>query len=736
MTKSKKAPKNKKNRYQNFRRLLLKVGLTIFCLMLFYTAYLDHKIRQKMNGEIWQLPAEVYARIQTIDLKHNFTLEQIKQLLLEHGYRQTVELVAPGDFKLEQNKLSLIRRAFPFPDKVEPQRLLRLSFTRDRLYRIEDLVSNQTISQFRLAPKLIAMLNSGNQERLAIPLKQYPRLLIEGLLLTEDRNFFNHEGISPLGILRATFTNLKAGHTVQGGSTLTQQLVKNLFLTNQRTISRKLNEVLMALLLDSRYDKNRILEVYLNEVYLGQNGDSQIRGFALASQFYFGRPIKEISLDQIALLIGMIKGPSLYNPWRHPELALARRNVVLLLMLDHKIIDKALYQLLSKRPLRVQAKGNLQQNYPAFLQNVRYELQHHLGENLNQQLAGARIFTTMDPKLQQAAEYAITSNIPQLQTKFHLTGLEAAMVVADYHNGEIRAIVGGANPQYAGFNRALTAKRQIGSLVKPAIYLAALANPQQFQLNTPIENQPITIVRKDSPVWQPRNYDRKYSDPVPLIDALARSLNIPTVNIGMKVGLTNIIQLQKAMGWNDEQIPAVPAMLLGSYAISPYAVTKLYQVLANRGKKIPLTTLKAVTNHNGEIIYTHHIKAEQVVARSASLKTLYAMQQVVSTGTASRLGRFFPYLHLAGKTGTTNNGRDSWFVGIDGNNVSTVWVGLDNNGTTRLTGASGALPLYQSYLQQTNPIALQLSHLKKTTDKSTTLQKNSVWDALNLPTNK
>ncbi|QDJ12537.1 penicillin-binding protein 1B [Mergibacter septicus] len=699
--------KKKKNNSKQIQRFILKVGLTFFCLAIFYLAYLDHKIRQKMDGQIWQLPAEVYAHIQTIDLKDNLTLAQVQQILLEHGYRQTVEVITPADFKIENNKLTLIRRNFAFPDKTEPQRLLRLSFKANRLYKIEDLVHNRTVNAFRLAPKLIAMLDGDNQERLATPLKEYPRLLIETLLLTEDRNFFGHEGISPLGILRAMLTNLKAGHTVQGGSTLTQQLVKNLFLTNQRTISRKLNEVIMALLLDWRYDKNRILEVYLNEVYLGQNGDNQIRGFALASQFYFGRPIKEISLDQIALLVGMVKGPSLYNPWRHPDLALDRRNVILSLMLEHHLINQSLYTLLSQRSIRIQAQGQLKQRYPAFIHSLRYELRQLFSDE-TQQLVGAKIFTTMDPKLQQAAEEAVVKNISNLQTKYQIKNLEAAMVVADYHNGEIRAIVGGANPQYAGFNRALTAKRQIGSLVKPSIYLAALDRPQQFQLTTLIENQPITIVRKDSPAWRPRNYNRQYSSPVPLVDALARSLNIPTVNIGMKIGLDRIIELQKKMGWTEEQIPAVPAMLLGSYAISPYAVTKLYQTLANRGKKIPLTTLTAVTKHNGQLLYVQQAQAKQVVSRLASLKTLYAMQQVVARGTATKIGRSFANLHLAGKTGTTNNGRDSWFVGIDGNNVTTIWVGLDNNETTKLTGSSGALPLYQSYLQQAMPAPLQL----------------------------
>ena len=717
-----KTPKKRRS----FKSFLLKVAFSGAVLTVFYGGYLDWQIRSKMDGQIWRLPAEVYSRIESVKISDNLAFDEVIQILLDNEYRQTTMVAAPGDFKLEDDTIVVLRRAFPFPDKPEPQRVLRLRFVDNKLNRIEDLVAVKAIDEFRLAPKLIAMLESDNEDRLAIPLQNYPRLLIDALILTEDRRFYDHHGINPVGIIRALITNIRAGQTVQGGSTLTQQLVKNLFLSSERTITRKANEALMSLVLDWRYDKNRILETYLNEIYLGQNGDTQIHGFELASQFYFGRSIREISLDQIALLVGMVKGPSLYNPWRNPQNALERRNVVLKLMLEHKMIGDELYQLLSQRPLGVQQKGQISRKYPSFIQTLQADLRRELGEHKISSLLGARIFTTMDLKQQAQAENAVVNTVSQLQLKTKNPYLEGAMIVADYRVGEIRAVVGGLQTQYAGFNRALMAKRQIGSLVKPSIYLTALSNPEQFRLNTPINNQPITINVKGSPPWQPRNYDKKYSGSVMLMDALARSLNIPTVNIGMKVGLSKVIDTQKAMGWDNVEIPKVPAMLLGAYTISPYDVTKLYQTIANQGGRIELTTVDTIADRQGNIIYQHDKTAKQVVPQEAAFQTLFAMQQTVERGTARSLQNDYADLRLAGKTGTTNDARDTWFVGIDGKNISTVWLGRDDNGETKLTGASGALQIYKDYLSHTYIEKLKLN--KPENMKWVGITQHGSWD--------
>lgn len=726
--------KSDKTRFNlhNCLLLSLKAGFTALCCLAFYLFYLDAQIRSKMDGKLWQLPAEVYGQIEHVRQSDHPTFNNIRTQLQHNGYRQTHLLGTPGDFKIEKDSIVMIRRAFPFPNTPEAQRVLRLRFEQNKLTVIEDLINRHTVDEFRFDPTLIAMLQSNHEDRLATPLHQYPRLLIDTLLLIEDRRFYTHNGISLLGITRALIANIQAGQTVQGGSTLTQQLVKNVFLNNQRSLIRKINEALMAVLMDARYDKNRILETYLNEVYLAQDGDTQIHGFALASQFFFGRPVQEISLDQIALLVGMVKGPSLYNPWRNPNHALQRRNIVLKTMLEHNIIDQKLYDLLSQRPLGVQPKGSINKSQPAFMQLLQQDLQQQLGKAKANNLSGARIFTTLDINKQRAAEQALIHSVKQLKLKQKLKDLEAAIVVADYRNGAILAMVGGVQTQYAGFNRALHSQRQIGSLVKPSIYLAALAHPDQFRLNTAIENRPLTIKIKGSADWQPRNYDNKFSDSVLLVDALARSLNIPTVNIGMHVGLDRIIDTQQVMGWDKLTIPNVPAMLLGSYAISPYDVTKLYQVIANDGKKVVLSSIESVFTRNGDAIYQRAFSPQQVVPEEAAIQTLYAMQQAVERGTGRSLKKNFSHYQLAGKTGTTNDARDTWFVGIGGENVVTVWLGRDNNGKTGLTGASGALTVYRNYLGRIPPKRLSLA--KPATLQWIGINNNGDWNCNSLRT--
>ncbi len=710
-----KAPE-KRSIFSSFMATGLKVGLVCASFMAFYAIYLDGKIRTKMDGQVWQLPAEVYARIESIRIEDNLTLEQTKTALLDNGYRQVSQIATPGDFKIEENNIVMLRRAFPFPETPEAQRVLRLRFQNDRLTYIEDLVQQKLVEEFRLDPKLIAMIHSeSDEERQALRLQQYPYFLIQALLLTEDKRFYQHDGISPMGIARALVANYQAGRTVQGASTLTQQLVKNLFLSSEKSLSRKVNEALMSLILDARYDKNKILETYLNEIYLGQNGSYQIHGFALASQFYFGRPIQEITPSQMALLVGMVKGPSLYNPWRHPQAAIERRNVVLKLLQENNAITQSDYEFLIKQPLGVKEKGTIYRQQPAFMQALNLDLKNELGENRIALLSGAKIFTTLDRKQQRSAEQAVITGLEDLEnTDKKIKDLQSAIVVAEYKTGKVRAIVGDRLTQFAGFNRAIQTKRQIGSLVKPSIYAIALSNPKSFRLNTPIDNKPITIYTKGSAPWTPKNYDKRFSGSVMLMDALVRSLNIPTVNIGMKYGLKKVIEKQKEMGWDKVEIPAYPAMLLGSYSISPYDVTKSYQVLANNGLKVPLTTIESITGHDGKPLYQRNLDAvsERVLPEEATIQTLYAMQQVVERGTARSLQNEFAHLRLAGKTGTTNNARDTWFAGIDGENVTTVWLGKDNNSDTYLTGSSGALYVYKEYLKRASPTKFSLPKSK------------------------
>ncbi|MBM1022738.1 bifunctional glycosyl transferase/transpeptidase [Enterobacter sp. A11] len=688
--------------------LLLKLFIIFVVLMAIYGVYLDQKIRSRIDGKVWQLPAAVYGRMVNLEPDMSISKNEMVKLLEATQYRQVSKMTRPGEFTVQAKSIEMIRRPFDFPDSKEGQVRARLTFDGDRLDTIENMDNNRQFGFFRLDPRLITMLSSANgEQRLFVARNGFPDLLVDTLLATEDRHFYEHDGISLYSIGRAVLANLTAGRTVQGASTLTQQLVKNLFLSSERSYWRKANEAYMAVLMDARYSKDRILELYMNEVYLGQSGDNEIRGFPLASLYYFGRPVEELSLDQQALLVGMVKGASIYNPWRNPKLALERRNLVLRLLQQQQVIDQELYEMLSARPLGVQPRGGVISPQPAFMQLVRQELQSKLGDKVKD-LSGVKIFTTFDSVAQDAAEKAAVEGIPALKKQRKLSDLETAMVVVDRNTGEVRAMVGGAEPQFAGYNRAMQARRSIGSLAKPATYLTALSQPNQYRLNTWIADAPISLRQPNGQVWSPQNDDKQFSGQVMLVDALTRSMNVPTVNLGMSLGLPAIVDTWQKLGISKDQLNPVPAMILGALNLTPIEVAQAFQTIASGGNRAQLSALRSVIAEDGSVLYQSFPQAERAVPAQAAYMTLWTMQQVVQRGTGRQLGAKYPGLHLAGKTGTTNNNVDTWFAGIDGREVVITWVGRDNNQPTKLYGASGAMSIYQRYLANQSPVPLNL----------------------------
>ena len=688
--------------------LLLKLFIVFVVLIAIYGVYLDQKIRSRIDGKVWQLPAAVYGRMVNLEPDMSISKNEMVKLLQATQYRQVTKMTRPGEFTVQAKSIEMIRRPFDFPDSKEGQVRARLTFDGDRLETIENMDNNRQFGFFRLDPRLITMLSSANgEQRLFVARNGFPDLLVDTLLATEDRHFYEHDGISLYSIGRAVLANLTAGRTVQGASTLTQQLVKNLFLSSERSYWRKANEAYMAVLMDARYSKDRILELYMNEVYLGQSGDNEIRGFPLASLYYFGRPVEELSLDQQALLVGMVKGASIYNPWRNPKLALERRNLVLRLLQQQQVIDQELYDMLSARPLGVQPRGGVISPQPAFMQMVRQELQSKLGDKVKD-LSGVKIFTTFDSVAQDAAEKAAVEGIPVLKKQRKLSDLETAMVVVDRNTGEVRAMVGGAEPQFAGYNRAMQARRSIGSLAKPATYLTALSQPNQYRLNTWIADAPISLRQPNGQVWSPQNDDKQFSGQVMLVDALTRSMNVPTVNLGMALGLPAITDTWQKLGVPKDQLHPVPAMILGALNLTPIEVAQAFQTIASGGNRAQLSALRSVIAEDGSVLYQSFPQAERAVPAQAAYMTLWTMQQVVQRGTGRQLGAKYPGLHLAGKTGTTNNNVDTWFAGIDGREVVITWVGRDNNQPTKLYGASGAMSIYQRYLANQSPVPLNL----------------------------
>lgn len=684
-----------------------KLALTLAAVLVFIGIYLDSIIKPRFEGQLFDLPTVVYARILNLEPGNGLSLQELRNELDVLNYRKVAQPRFPGEYASSSSRIELIRRPFEFADGPEPDRRVMLTFDGSGLNKIESLEQERELGYLRLDPKLMGMLEKDSSEqRLFLRRDQFPEVLVDALLVTEDRDFYQHDGVSPLAIGRAMVVNLKAGRTVQGGSTLTQQLAKNIFLSSDRTLWRKLREAYMALIIDYRYSKDRILEAYLNEVYLGQSGADAIHGFGLASRLYFGQPLQELRIDQLALLVGMVKGPSYYNPMRYPDRARERRDLVLKLMMEHDILTAQEYQQAVTRPLDVQKTAQIASRQPAYFQQVSIELKQKLGDTFKAD-SGLRVFTSLDPVSQSKLEQAIHDQIPQL-AKTAGKDLEAAAIAVDRHSGEIRAMVGGKRTGYDGFNRVLNASRQIGSLVKPAVYLTALAHPEQYNLATTLEDTPLTLKAGDGSLWTPRNYDREYRGDVPLYQALAKSLNVPVVKLGMQLGLDQVSATLASLGVNRDEIRPVPSMLLGSFSLTPYQVAQMYQTMTNSGKKAPLSALRSVLDLDGNVLYESLPKVSQAVDQQAAWLTTYAMKQGVQEGTGRYLNAQFSSAALAGKTGTTNDNRDSWFVGVDGREVTTIWLGRDDNQPTKLTGASGALRVYAQYLTYRIPEKLQL----------------------------
>lgn len=694
---------HRKNGRSERRSRLWKLFIRVFAigavLLACWMVYLDAVVTSRFEGRRFEVPSRVYARPLELYDGAGVSSGALERELALSGYRKG-DGTKPGSYRRNGGHFIISTRGFRFPDGVEPRRKLSLNIYSDRIqdFRVS---SGDSSAIVRLEPARIGGIYPAHKEdRILVRLDEVPALLPKALMAVEDRKFYDHFGVAPASIGRALLANMRAGRVVQGGSTLTQQLVKNFFLTRDQTLLRKGNEALMSILLELHYEKDDILETYLNEVYLGQAGTRSINGFGLASQFYFGESLKDLDVHQIALLVGMVKGPSYYNPRRHPERATQRRNLVISEMEDAGLIDASKAARARGLSLGVSAKPSYSENrYPAYIDLVR----RHLARDYKEQdlrSEGLRIFTTLNPAIQYAAEYAVTDTLPRLAKGATAKALEATLVVTAKDTGEVLALVGGKDPQYAGFNRALDANRPIGSLIKPFTYLAALEQPDRYTLMTPVLDKSFTLEFDDGRRWQPKNYDGEERGDVPLHRALSKSYNLPAVRVGLDVGIPAVSKTLRAFGVVTP-ISEYPSMLLGSVAMSPVTVAQIYQGLATSGFNTPLRTIREVTGPGGEALSRYNLEVDQVADPAAVHLVQYAMQETMQEGTGRSAYYSVPKeLTLAGKTGTTDDGRDSWFAGFSGDLLAVAWVGRDDNGPTALTGATGALPVWSRFMAQ------------------------------------
>lgn len=686
----------------------IKLGLVGLVVLAVFAVYLDAVVQEKFSGKRWTVPAKVYARPLELFVGQKLAKDDFLKELDALGYRRENAVAGPGGVSVAGNNIELHSRGFQFYESVEPSQRVRVRFSGDYVAGLTQ-AGGGNLAVARLEPLLIGGLYPAHQEdRVLIKLEQVPPYLVETLVAIEDREFFNHFGVSPKGVARAVWINATAGQLRQGGSTLTQQLVKNFYLTNERTLARKATEAMMAVLLELHYEKKDILEAYLNEVFLGQDGQRAVHGFGLASQYFFSQPLSELKLDQVALLVGMVKGPTYYNPRRNPERALERRNLVLDVLAAQGVASTEEVEAAKQKPLGITQRGTLaDSSFPAFLDLVKRQLREDYQEqDLTEE--GLRIFTSFDPIMQLKAESALADTLKRLSGRKGVDQVEAGMVVTSPESGEVQAIIGSRQPRFAGFNRALDAVRPIGSLIKPVIYLTALERPSQYTLTSLLEDQPFSIKGQDGQVWSPQNYDRKAHGTIYLYQGLVNSYNLSTAKLGLELGVPEVLKTLNRLGV-EQQWPAYPSMLLGAGGLSPMNVANMYQTLANGGFNTPLRGIRAVLTAEGEPLKRYPFQIQQRFDSGAIYLLQNAMQRTMSEGTGRSVYSQLPRsLALAGKTGTSNDSRDSWFAGFSQDVLAVVWLGRDDNGPTPLTGATGALQVWTDFMRKADPLPLDM----------------------------
>lgn len=689
----------------------LKMSLAGLCVLSVLVVYFYMLIQEKFDvDDKWVLPAVVYSRPLELYPDQKLSLKQMLYELKLLKYRQVPNPQMPGEYALNEKtgRIVILRRPFEFPDGAEDKISLMVAFNGNRISRIVNADTHDDLGYVRMDPVLLDRINriDPKEDRIFISLQDVPQSVITTLLEIEDRSFYSNMGVNFFAIARAFIKNTLAHQVVEGGSTITQQLVKNYFLSSEKSYTRKFKEIIMALIMNQRYTKDQILEAYLNEIYLGQNGSAGIYGFGLASYFYFGVPVSELSLEQGALLVGIIKGPSYYDPWRHPDAALERRNVVLSVLKSRGHITETEYEQYSARPLGVIKRGSM--NYsktPAFMGVLKREISSKFGpEFLSGN--GIKIFSSLDPQAQQAAETAASEELTAIEKERKLNGLEVAMVVSSWRTAEVSAVVGSRTPQYAGFNRVTEGKRQVGSIIKPFVYLTAFHNG--VHMGTLVNDAPISVKLSSGKLWQPHNDDKRYRGPIPTYVAMARSLNVPTVKIGMRVGLNNVRDTLMRVGIDKSRIPFYPSMLLGTVELTPFEVNQIYTSLATEGTYKDLTTLRTVVK-DGKVVYERsETRTEPTLDPKDTYLTMYTMTEATRIGTGRRIGTMFPDVNVATKTGTTNDSRDTWSIGIDSDSVVATWVGFDDNKPTGLFGSSGAMRVYGRFLKERGINSLEL----------------------------
>ncbi len=664
-------------------------------------------VQEKFEGRLWELPARVYARPLELYPGMHLVPDLFEKELIFMGYQRAGnldDLDAPGKYARTGNRFDLFCRPFDFGDEKLPERRSHIKIENNRVVNLQTSPDRADKTMERLDPVIVGgFYPSSMEDRILVTLDQTPPLLGNTIVCVEDKTFYTHYGIDPKSIFRAMLVNLKNRRMSQGASTLTQQLARNFFLTKEKTLIRKVNEMIMAAALELNYSKADILEAYMNEVYLGQDGNRAIHGFGLAADFYFGKSLTDLRPHEIALLVGMLKGPSVYNPRRYPDRAMDRRNLILEMMEKQELVSQALLKQSLAAPLDIIDKPVRGHSpFPFYLDLVKRRLLQEYKE-ADLKTMGIRIFTTLDPQVQLAAEQSVAGFLKQTPGS-----LEAGVVVTARASNEVQALVGGKNFRSGGFNRALDAKRPIGSLAKPAVFLTALERPGTYTLVTQIDDSPVRVPNPDGSYWNPENFDKTYHGQVKLYQALVHSFNVSTVRLGMALGVESVLDTLGKMGL-DHKVPGFPSVLLGSLEMSPVQVAQTYHTLASGGFFTPIKCIRSIYRPDGQVLQRYPLTIEQRLDPGAVFLLNKMLQAVVKEGTGKSLKHWVSDdMGIAGKTGTTNDLKDSWFAGFSGNRLAVVWLGRDDNRSAGLTGSSGALQVFGHLMRRIPNVPLNL----------------------------
>jgi penicillin-binding protein 1B len=675
-----------------------------------YLRTLEDTVTAKFDGQKWRFPSKIYSDSYLLYAGMSLRTEDFLEKLRRLGYHETKS--APdgkGEYRFQRSSglFDVYLHDFSYPTETFKGIPIRISLKGNTVDKLVNANSGEELFSLELEPELVTGLyETVWQERRLVKLPEVPPLLVRAILAIEDERFYRHFGVDPVALMRAVWVNFRSGAVVQGGSTLTQQLVKNFFLGSERTISRKLKEAFMALIVERNYSKNEILENYLNEIYLGQKGSQGIYGIWEASQFYFSKPLTEMSTGEMALLAGLIRGPNNYSPYRSVEAATKRRNVVLAKLLDDNIISRRQYEASVNETLPHRELVKVTNDAPYYVDFLRRELAENYSNDVLT-TEGLRIFTSLDLHLQKLAERSLSEGLKRLEAKYPALrrrgeedSLEGAVVVIRPQTGEIKAMAGGRNYQKSQFKRVFQAKRQPGSIFKPFVYLAALMygadNGRKFTAMTKVDDSPFTW-EYDRQEWKPGNYNDEFFGTVTLRRALEKSLNSATARIAREVGIRRVRDLAQRLGIQSS-LPAVPSLALGAAEVTPLEVAVAFSTLANNGVRTRPLTVKQVLDPDARVLEKRDVRVEKVVSAQMAFLINHLLKGVLDRGTADSARRAGFTRPAAGKTGTTNDYKDAWFVGYTPDLLTVVWVGFDNQSKLGLSGSQAALPIWTDFM--------------------------------------